>query len=202
MSRPDRAVGAGDAGGVAEARPDRRQAPGRGLARACSRPARRAGWRARAAGARRTPSAGRACPASIAVGRAPIARQQPVQALVQDARGAARAPASGTRSRRRTDPRARAPRPRVSAPASGWPPMKRSSAAGVGEHALGRADVADHAVRRGASKRHAHRLRERAHRRGDEHDVGVRARPRRVARAAVDRAELERRARSTRSSGS
>ena len=64
----------------------------------------------------------------------------------------------------------------------------------VGEHALGRADVADDAVRPGAAaSASAHRLGERADGRRDEHDVGVRARRRRYRSAArVDRAELER----------
>ena len=64
--------------------------------------------------------------ASIAAGRAPSAARQPVQPLVEDAARCARS-ASGTRWRPGTGRRARARRPAVSAPASGWPPMKRGS---------------------------------------------------------------------------
>ena len=106
-----------------------------------------------------------------------------------------RAPASGTRWRRRTGPRARARRPAVSAPASGWPPMKRSSAPASASTRLVEPTSRDHAVRPGARASAARTgLRERADRRGDEHDVGVRARASATSRRrAVDRAELERR---------
>ena len=123
---PDRAVGAGDAGGVAEARPDRRQTPGRRPRPACSQPARRAGWRARAAGARPTPATGRASPR-----RSPPGERRSRSA---DGAGARRrrppccpSPASGTTRRRRRDPRARAPRPPSRRPPADARRSKRSS---------------------------------------------------------------------------
>ncbi len=83
--------------------------------------------------------------------------------------------------------------PAVSAPASGWPPIEALVGAAPASDALGRADVADHAVRAGAGERSADGLGERADR------ASRRTRRRRRATALgdvgglrVDRAERQR----------
>ena len=64
--------------------------------------------------------------------------------------------------------------------------------AGIGDGALGRAHVGDHAVGPGAGQRESHGLSERPDGSGHEHDVGSRHGARELARLLVDRAELER----------
>ena len=85
--------------------------------------------------------------------------------------------------------------PAFSAPASGCPPMKRSSSHRLHDGALGRADVGHHAVLAGRRERGADRRRERADRRGDEGGLGAVERGARVRRRAVDRAALRARRR-------
>ena len=118
-------------------------------------------------------------------GCAPKRAQQPVQALVEHARRCCRRRASDTRWRRRTDPRARARRRRSRRRRADARRRSARRRRDVGEQALGRADVADHAVRPGAARAPARTVsRERADGRGDEHDVGARDAPRRRRRPA------------------
>ena len=125
---PDRAVGAGHARGVAEARADRRQAPLL-LAAASVLAAWATSRLASTCGRCETHAIRRSWVSGVDRRRARAERrQQAVQALVEHARRCCPGPASGTRWRRRTGPRARARRPPSRRPASGWPPMKRSSA--------------------------------------------------------------------------
>ena len=129
MSRPDRRVRAGDAGRVAKARADLGQALGL-LHRAPRRPAdEHVGEHVRQVADRRhQPVVGLGVDRLRA--RAQV-RDGPLEAVVDGRRSSARS-ASGTSGRPRTGRRARSRRPRVSAPASGWPPMKRRSRSSSG----------------------------------------------------------------------
>ena len=106
--------------------------------------------------------------------------------------------------RRRTGPRARARRPRSRRPASGWPPTKRwsSTAAATSARLVEPTSVT---TQSGAAPPPAPRATDagqRAHRRGDEHDVGAARPPRRpMPHARVDRAALERARRARRRRG-
>ena len=82
--------------------------------------------------------------------------------------------------------------PAVSAPASGWPPTKRSSAPATRDHALGRADVGDDAVGAGRGERLRDGTQQLADRGGDEHDLGAGDGVRDVLGLLVDRAQGER----------
>ena len=125
--RPDRAVRARHARRVAEARTDRRQALLVLPAKHARRPGRRAGWRARAADARRDAIRRSWVSASIAVGCAPklvnrrCSRSYSTPAVLPRA-GVRYQVAPSNRSSRACST------PAVSAPARGCPPMKRSSA--------------------------------------------------------------------------
>ncbi len=74
------------------------------------------------------------------------------------------------------------------APASGWPPTKRSSPSAATTRALGRADVGDDGSRRGACARTAATVvGQRAERDGDERGVGAVERVAEVVVGLVDR---------------
>ena len=187
---PDRGVRAGHARDVAEAR------AGRGellalLGAAPARPARRARWRARAAGARRWRACGRACRR-----RAPrAARRGPTAAGAAARRACRGSSAVGVRYHvAPSNSSARAWRtPAFAAPASGCPPMKRSSSTDVDDGALGRADVGHDAVVARGVQRGAHGGGERPDGRGDERRLGAVERSGEIGRGAVDRADLQRR---------
>ena len=129
--------------------------------------------------------------ASIAQRARADAAEQAVQALVQDARGAAfggrQVPGGAVEQivARVLHAGRLGARERV-------PADEALVAGGVREHALGRADVADDAVGAGGLQRQAHRLGERAHGRRGEHDVGAGDRGGDVVGLFVDRAQRER----------
>ena len=151
---PDRRVGAGDAGRVAEARADLGQAlaaPRRATPPACE-----TSTFASTCGRWLTVAITRSC------GRG-VDRLRPGAEVARSRAGAGRRArrssarsGSGTSARPRRGPRARSRRPAVSAPASGWPPMKRSAARrrrrARDQLALGRADVGDHGVVAGSRR--------------------------------------------------
>ena len=86
--------------------------------------------------------------------------------------------------------------PAVSAPASGCPPMKRSSAGPSASRrhqgALGGADVGDHRVLAARRERLRDQLRKRPNGRRAEDHLGARRPPRRSSRPPVDRLPLQR----------
>ena len=177
VARRPRASRRGSSGRSPAAARPRRTAP--------ARPGRRARWRARAAGARRRPSARSCVSASIAAGRAPSSREQPVQALVERRRsvravGVRYQVAPSNRSARACST------PAVSAPASGWPPMKRgSSTAATSARLVEPTSVTTQSAP--ARRQRLARPRPAARRTGaaTNDDVGVRRPPpRRVAHAA------------------
>ena len=119
------------------------------------------------------------------------AAEQPVQALVEDAGGAA---FGGGEIPGGAVEQVRAGVLHAGGLGAGErvPADEALVGAGVGEHALGGADVADDAVRAGAGEREAHGLTERADGGGDEHDVGAVDGADDVGGLRVDGAELER----------
>ena len=167
-------------GSSAQPRRVRVEARPRALARGsrAARPGRRAGWRARAAGARRTPSGGRACRRRSPLGCAPKRRSRRCRRSYSTPGGAVGAGvryqvAPSNRSARAcSTPAVLGARERMAADEALVAPR-------LGEHALGRADVADHAVASGGVERRAHGLRERPHRRRHEHHVARPPPPRR-----------------------
>ena len=170
---PDGGVRARHAGDVAERRAGRGQ-PLALRATAPARPAPPARWRARAAGGRRTPSRRRACRA-----RSPTATR-PIRVISRCSRSYAVPRVSGVGVRYQVASANRSARacstPAVSAPASGWPPMKRGSSTAPTHGALDRADVGHDAVRPGGRQHLADRRRQHLDRRGHEREVGVRDR--------------------------
>ena len=121
------------------------------------------------------------------------AGDESLQAVVEDSARASLGRASGTSGR----PSKRSARafstPAVSAPASGWPPMKRSSSPKRGDQlALGRADVADHGLGADGRERRGDLIRKRPDRRRAEDRVGPLAGVGERIGGAVDRAQLDR----------
>ena len=160
-------------------------------ASASAAPARRARWRARAAGARRTPSGGRGCRRRSRPARAELL-EQAVQALIQRPR---RLSAAGVRyqvapsnssSRACSTPAVSAPGERVTADEALVGRAPRASARLVEPTSLTTQSGACRGERRATVSR------ERADGRGDEHDVGARARPRRRCSAPARRSRRAR----------
>ena len=184
--RPDRAVGAGDAGRVAEARPGRAAGEHRAhvLVRVAPSTPPRVDEHVREH-VRQVRDARHHAVVRLGVDRRRLRAErdeQAVQALVEDARTCPWR-ASGTTSRPRTCPRAPGRPPRPRRPPAGGRRRSARRAPRSATHALGRADVADDARRARVLERLSRRLRERAHGSRDEDHVGAPHGARDVARS-------------------
>ena len=186
---PDRRVGAGDAGDVAEARAGRRQRLALFRARARGLRDEHVGEHVRQVRDRREHAV-----VGLGVerrGAGAEAGEQPVQALVERAAGVSVvgvryqvAPSNSSARAWRT--------PAFAAPASGWPPMKRSSSTASTTVRLVEPTSVTTQSSPAAASAARDRRRERADGRGDERRLGAVERRRDVRRGTVDGADLER----------